>query len=473
MAEASPLHVHIGLPKIVRVTGLETLMMNLRFAAIAPLCREAALPVLVSACIAASGVAPSATIGALTVERLAPPLTADAKLDVRLADTEPADTKPADTRLAETKPTDSRVAETKPSDTKVADIKPADIMTADTKLADTKPADIKLADASGEIVQSTVLGTAAVETVSVPPPQSAPAAAAPVANEQEPVVTAALTEPSETLRPETPPEQAAPPSATAATPADSSQTAEPIEIVDDCLIIDTCVDRYLWTLYQHAPKEDSVKTEQRRQVTIKKKHKLVTVTRSFTTVTDEDFGWKDPKAADKVGMPVRDYVIGGVDRDFKLRLFYMLHAAEAAGLSPGITSAFRDDYRQSIASGLKAADNRSYHGGSLRGGYGHGLAADVVSIKGETRAERLASTNILWNWIDAHGKDFGIGRPYLGRDPPHVAPIDGEEFVKHRGGMKTRQAAAAAKPKNKLAAQADRGAPKHARAARSSKVSSL
>jgi len=52
-----------------------------------------------------------------------------------------------------------------------------------------------------------------------------------------------------------------------------------------------------------------------------------------------------------------DYVIGGMDRDFKLKLFHMLHAADEAGLSPGITSAFRDDYRQSIASGLKAAND--------------------------------------------------------------------------------------------------------------------
>ena len=67
-------------------------------------------------------------------------------------------------------------------------------------------------------------------------------------------------------------------------------------------------------------------------------------------------------------MSLMDYVIGGMDRDFKLRLFQTLRAAEKAGLSPGITSGFRDDYRQSIASGQKAASNRSYHGGSLRGG---------------------------------------------------------------------------------------------------------
>ena len=110
----------------------------------------------------------------------------------------------------------------------------------------------------------------------------------------------------------------------------------------------------------------------------------MTVTRSFTKLVDQDFTWKDPKAAEKAGMPMMDYVIGGMDRSFKLKLFHTLHAAEQAGLSPGITSAFRDDYRQSIASGLKAATDRSYHGGSSRGGYGHGLAADVVSVKGAT-----------------------------------------------------------------------------------------
>src|SRR2546423_9766972 len=102
-------------------------------------------------------------------------------------------------------------------------------------------------------------------------------------------------------------------------------------------------------------------------------------------------------------MSMMDYVIGGMDRKFKLKLFHLLHAAEQAGLSPGITSAFRDDYRQSIASGLKAADNRSYHGGSLRGGYGHGLAADVVSVNGTNRAQRWTSTEIFWKWVDAPG----------------------------------------------------------------------
>ncbi len=215
------------------------------------------------------------------------------------------------------------------------------------------------------------------------------------------------------------------------------------EIVDECLVIDICVDRYLWQLYQRTPKEDSVRESTQRKVSVRKKGKWITVTRTSTTVIDEDFAWKDPKAAKNSGKSLPDYVIGGVDRDFKLKLFQMLRAADQVGLVPGITSAFRDDYRQSIASGLKAADNRSYHGGSLRGGYGHGLAADIVSIKGATRKERLSYSEVLWKWVDDHGSEFGLGRPYLDRDPPHVAPIDGEEFARHRPGVKTRQAAAA------------------------------
>src|SRR5262249_29925603 len=154
----------------------------------------------------------------------------------------------------------------------------------------------------------------------------------------------------------------------------------------------------------------------------------------------EDFGWKDQKAAQKVGMSLKDYVIGGMDRDFRGKLYHALRAMDDAGLSPGITSGFRDDYRQELAKGNKAAPDSSYHGGSRRGGYGHGLAADLVSVKGDTRAERCAWSDILWKWIDAHEKELGIGRPYLDKDPPHVAPIDGKEYAEKRSAAKARLA---------------------------------
>ena len=201
---------------------------------------------------------------------------------------------------------------------------------------------------------------------------------------------------------------------------------------DECLAAEDCVDRYLWSVYERARKVDTIKVKDRIKVTVKNKGKSRTVTKTVTKLVDEDFTWKDPQAAQKAGMSMMEYVIGGMDRGFKGRLYRLFRALDDAGLAPGMTSGFRDDYRQSIASGNKAATNRSYHGGSLRGGYGHGLAADVVSTKGETRSERWISTEMLWNWIDAHGKEFGIGRPYLDRDPPHIAPNDGKEYADHR-----------------------------------------
>ena len=255
-------------------------------------------------------------------------------------------------------------------------------------------------------------------------------------NKPEPVVQTVSTNASDVPPAEPAPVQVATADPSDLDPGDAGKAVSSIEIVDECLVVDICVDRYLWTLYQRTPKEDSIKELERRKVAVKRKGKMVTVARTFTKLVDEDFEWKDPKAAERVGMSMMDYVIGGMDRSFKLKLFHTLHAAEAAGLSPGITSAFRDDYRQSIASGLKAASNRSYHGGSLRGGYGHGLAADIVSVEGGTRDQRWASSEKLWKWVDAHGKEFGIGRPYLGTDPPHVAPVDGQEYAAHNRASK-------------------------------------
>jgi hypothetical protein len=210
------------------------------------------------------------------------------------------------------------------------------------------------------------------------------------------------------------------------------RTSSP-EASDECLMTERCIDQYLWSVYDRARKLDTIKVQERIKVKVKKRGKTRTVTKTKTKLVDEDFTWKDPHAAEKVGMSLMDYVIGGMDKGFKVKLYRLLSALDDAGLAPGMTSGFRDDYRQSIASGRKAASDSSYHGGTRRGGYGHGLAADLVSVKGETRAERWVSSDALWKWIDEHGQQFGIGRPYLDRDPPHVAPTDGKEYADKRG----------------------------------------
>jgi len=208
----------------------------------------------------------------------------------------------------------------------------------------------------------------------------------------------------------------------------------PLKASDECLMAGDCIDQYLWSVYERARKIDTIKVKERIKATVKKKGKNRTVMKTVIKLVDEDFTWKDPQAAQKAGMSMVQYVIGGMDRSFKVRLYHLFRALDDAGLAPGMTSGFRDDYRQSIARGNKAASDSSYHGGSRRGGYGHGLAADVVSVKGDTRAERWISSEALWKWIDAHGKEFGIGRPYLDKDPPHIAPIDGKEYAAKRGG---------------------------------------
>jgi len=299
-------------------------------------------------------------------------------------------------------------------------------------------ADAELADAP----RATVMGNAAIANADVATAAKSVTGTATdtmaASDKPESIVVAALPDSSQMLPPETPPVTAA--STPDPVPSDAKETVDSVEILDECLVAEICIDRYLWALYQRTPKMDTIKVHEQRKVTVKKKGKTKTVTKRFTRLVDNDFTWKDPKAAERVGMTMMDYVIGGMDRSFKLKLFHTLHAAEQAGLSPGITSAFRDDYRQSIASGLKAAADRSFHGGSFRGGYGHGLAADVVSVKGATRAQRWISTESLWKWIDARGKEFGIGRPYLNKDPPHLAPIDGKEYAAHHRGTKAQQA---------------------------------
>jgi hypothetical protein len=215
---------------------------------------------------------------------------------------------------------------------------------------------------------------------------------------------------------------------------------EAIDRVDECLVAQICIDRYLWSLYERTRKVDTIRVPELIKVAVKRKGKIRIIDKTVTKFVVEDFAWKDLNAAAKAGMSPTDYVIGGMDTGFRVTLYHALRALDDAGLMPGITSAFRDDYRQTIASGQKAQSDRSYHGGSFRGGYGHGLAADIVSVKGETRAERLASSDVLWKWIDAHEKELGIGRPYLDRDAPHVGPIDGKEYFDKRIEPQMRQA---------------------------------
>jgi hypothetical protein len=147
------------------------------------------------------------------------------------------------------------------------------------------------------------------------------------------------------------------------------------------------VDDYLWEVYQRLPvKKDGT----------------------------GDFTWKDPAAARRMGLALQDYVIGGMDPEFREQLYHAGKAMDAAGLQWSMLSAFRDDYRQRLASGFKASVGNSLHGGSRRtGGYGHGRAIDITAADEGTMED-------VWRWIDAHGGQYGLNRPMPGADPAHI-----------------------------------------------------
>jgi hypothetical protein len=148
------------------------------------------------------------------------------------------------------------------------------------------------------------------------------------------------------------------------------------------------VNQYLWSVYQRSPvKQDG----------------------------SGDFTWKDGAAAARREMSLADYVIVGMDRDFRELLYRAGLAMDAAGFRWTILSGFRDDYRQGLASGYKARTTNSLHGGSATtGGYGHGCAVDIKDADGNSRG--------LWVWLDAHGAELGLERPLAGLDPAHVQP---------------------------------------------------
>jgi hypothetical protein len=189
------------------------------------------------------------------------------------------------------------------------------------------------------------------------------------------------------------------------------------------------VEQYLWDVYQRKPvKSDST----------------------------GDFTWKDQAAAKRLGMPLRAYVIGGMDPDFREQLYHAGHAMDASGLHWSMLSAFRDDYRQGLAAGFKAHGGNSLHGGSrATGGYGHGRAIDITSAEGESEA--------VWHWIDGHGAKYGLSRPMPRIDPAHIQARGSYHDVAHdmrearlKLAAKLNGATAAAAGRTKVAAHVEK-----------------
>jgi hypothetical protein len=79
----------------------------------------------------------------------------------------------------------------------------------------------------------------------------------------------------------------------------SSETLGSLETLDECLVADTCIDQYLWSAYQRTLKRDTIKVPEKKKVIVKKNGKTRTVVKTITKLVDEDFTWKDPKAAER------------------------------------------------------------------------------------------------------------------------------------------------------------------------------
>ena len=99
------------------------------------------------------------------------------------------------------------------------------------------------------------------------------------------------------------------------------------------------------------------------------------------------------------------------------------------------------------------------------------LVALTAFAVGVFAAPAAGQSQKMYKWVDERGKDFGIGRPYLHRDPPHVGPIDGQEYVSRRGSAKTQEAEAATKKKVVRVATRDDRSKAKAKPARAAKLS--
>lgn len=132
-----------------------------------------------------------------------------------------------------------------------------------------------------------------------------------------------------------------------------------------------------------------------------------------------DFSWKDEAAADRAGRAVCAYAITGMAPALRLALYRLGKIADESGIRWSFLSGFRDDYRQSIASGFKARTGYSLHGGSKRTrGWGDGRAADLWTVGEDGAPDR--NHGALFDLIDRTARGLGIARPMPGRDPGHV-----------------------------------------------------
>src|SRR5215470_3249181 len=61
----------------------------------------------------------------------------------------------------------------------------------------------------------------------------------------------------------------------------SSIDMSAIDGVDECMVAQICIDRYLWSLYERTRKIDTIKVPEQIKVAVKRKGKTRTVTKTI------------------------------------------------------------------------------------------------------------------------------------------------------------------------------------------------
>lgn len=89
---------------------------------------------------------------------------------------------------------------------------------------------------------------------------------------------------------EAPSVQTAPPVETmGSTNNDVPEDVTSVRVLDECLVGETCIDRFLWVLYQRVPKVDQIEVYESKEVTVTRRGRIATVVQRVAKSADSDF----------------------------------------------------------------------------------------------------------------------------------------------------------------------------------------
>ena len=97
--------------------------------------------------------------------------------------------------------------------------------------------------------------------------------------------------------------------------AEGDESVSSSEIFDECFVLEICIDRYLWMLYQRTPKLDTIKVVDEQKVTVTKDGKTRDHHQKDYQASERGFYVDGPPRRQKK-RPYRDYLIGGINLSF-------------------------------------------------------------------------------------------------------------------------------------------------------------